>query len=76
MKQETSWKRVIIFPFLMSQMKAPLRDVAPAMQFRSPSKHTSRIYILLLKLRDVTEFVGKYGCGCVLVFVPGAQDKE
>ena len=36
----TSLKRVMIFPFLTSQMNAPLRDVAPAMQFRSPSKDT------------------------------------
>lgn len=34
----TSLKRVMIFPFLTSQMNAPLRDVAPAMQFRSPDK--------------------------------------
>lgn len=38
--QVTSLKRVIIFPFLTSQMNAPLRDVAPAMQFRSPLGHT------------------------------------
>lgn len=37
--QNTSLNRCTILPFLTSQIKAPFREVAPAIQFKSPGAH-------------------------------------